>query len=776
MAKYLRYKGEFLSRAGIVWRVEILQDATKPFAEVGELTFEADEALSIEWGTTDKTDVICGSTATLHIESPGDRTYEDLYTIEPGNIRMDVYRENSLYWSGTLDPEFYEEPYERAANYPVSLIFSDFGIFDRLKYDLSGMQSLQTILNYAIDRSGINHCGVEGDTLISTYFEDGSKLTLDSVMVRSDNFVDEEGEASTLEEVVEGVLQPLALRLIQRAGKIYVYDLNGLCSHAPRRRIHWDGDSSTMGTDKVVNNVRINFSPYAAAECLGGEVVYKGDYSDDNRNLTNTPEMLGDSTYYSYYPDYSTDHLRDGNWDYTLIDFTIFHSPSGTGLAEINPSAAYFKIMPVYGSGSACEGVAWGFYTGGHGSLKSGYPRRVLNKTPYTAKETPVLMRTERVYIPDIGAAADKPISHYLRLSLEMLLDPRYNPFSSPDEGNEEDNYNDLKNKTAWAFIPVSVNLYDADGNPLLHYVNKPIAESVAIGSLAYAKGHWETGAASFGDAYLEYYNPENPKEETGIMGWQTNRHCIGCADPAHFSKRNTLYTGSFSSVQIYESFAKMPAGEYIPYPSKGGWLEITVYAGVKCYKYLKTFNPITGDSIGQILGETYGHWTDAQYDKIRWHLYKAPKLEIVKKNLKLDKDELDDIEYSGYINKAAKDDMSIDTICGTSPVISPAARGIYCRTADSSQVKKLTRAGITDYPERLLIGTIYSQYAGRRVKLQGECVLDPGGLCTYSEANQDGKILLMSGEVQNVISDTTEATLVELRPDEYIAIEEVEN
>ena len=108
MAKYLRYMGEFLSRKNVVWRVEILQEAENTFASVGELTFEAENALVIEWPENRKEDVICGSTATIRVESPGDRTYEDLYTIEPGRIRMDVYRNGSLYWSGALDPEFYE--------------------------------------------------------------------------------------------------------------------------------------------------------------------------------------------------------------------------------------------------------------------------------------------------------------------------------------------------------------------------------------------------------------------------------------------------------------------------------------------------------------------------------------------------------------------------------------------------------------------------------------------------------------------------------------------
>lgn len=217
MAKYLRYAGEFLSHAGITWRVEILQEADQPFASVGALTFEADEPLLIEWKKTDKEEVLCGSTATIRVESPGDRTYEDLYAIEVGKIRMDVYRAGLLYWSGALDPEFYEEPYERASKYPVSFTFSDFGILDRLKYNLSGMQTLYAIITDALGRSTISYTSID-QSLISSYL-DSSKLTLGALRVRSDNFYDEDGEATTLKETLEGILLPLGLRLVQRNGR-----------------------------------------------------------------------------------------------------------------------------------------------------------------------------------------------------------------------------------------------------------------------------------------------------------------------------------------------------------------------------------------------------------------------------------------------------------------------------------------------------------------------------------------------------------------------------
>ncbi len=180
MPMNLRYSGTCYSRNNVKWRVDIMQTADAPFANVGDLDLSSNDALVIEWPVIDKEEVIVGSSATLNIVSPGDRTYEDLYTITPGNIRMDVYCEGRLYWSGTLDPEFYSEPYERLDNYVVTLTFSDFGVLDRIMYDLNGAQPLSAIVERAIAGTNIKIAGVDYDTLASTYFaEGGKKATID---------------------------------------------------------------------------------------------------------------------------------------------------------------------------------------------------------------------------------------------------------------------------------------------------------------------------------------------------------------------------------------------------------------------------------------------------------------------------------------------------------------------------------------------------------------------------------------------------------------------
>lgn len=751
MSKQLRYMGEFLSRAGVTWRVEILQEASAPFGSVGQLDFEAEEALVIDWKHTDKEAVICGSEATLKLESPGDRTYEDLYTIEVGRIRMDVYRENALYWSGALDPEFYEEPYEAYNHYVVTLTFSDFGILDRLKYNLAGMQTLQAILLDALTRSTINYGGLDADTYCTTYFPNGGKANPAALAVRSENFYDEDAEPNTLKEVVEGILQPLALKMIQRNGQVYVFDLNGLHT-AARRAITWDGDSQTMGVDKVANNVKVNFSPYSSAELLNGELEYGGEYSVEMVNLVADPGK----SYYSYYPDYSEEHRQGSNWDYNLINFTIFISSQGKGLAYLNPSARYCHILPLVGGPSETTGIAWAFHSGGHGGLDTGWPKRILNTV--TMERSTVVMKTHRVFLPALSSEGQK--SYYVRLSLEMLLDARYNPFTEGNDGNEGGNYDGVKGQTGYAFVPIAVNIYDNAGNAVCHYDNSSIAKGGTKGHLAYCKGSWVSGEGGFGSAYLEYYDPNDLWESAGICGWKKNRQCIGRPGRGNVG------------VMLYDSFKQMADGQYMPYPTQGGYLEVTVFAGVQCFDMDEYIWPITQTAWNEpkYWGPNGNNW----YNKVRWLLYKAPKVELVKNNLIFDAAELDDVEYSGYINKFAKEEISIDTVCGTANTTCPTAKGIYCRATDSLQIQTLKRAGVTDHPEKLLIGTLYSQFATRKTTLSGEAKIDTGGLCIYTERNQAGKVFMMSGETQDVITDTTDAQYTEFNADEYEAIEEV--
>lgn len=772
MAKYTRYAGEFLSRAGVIWRVEILQEADEAFASVGDLTFEASNPLVIEWKKKDKEEVLCGSTATIRIESPGDRTYEDLYTIEVGKIRMDVYKDARLYWSGALDPEFYEEPYERKDKYPVQLTFSDFGILDRLKYNLADMQTAYAIITDALSRSTINYTSLN-QTYISTYLG-ANKLTLGALRMRSDNFYDEDGEASSLKDVVEGILQPLGLRMIQRNGRIWVYDLNGLYTLAEQERVKWNGASQTMGTDKVANNVKLTWNTYAQGGEQGVQDCWteKVDINLVNLNNLNAAHYEG-SEYYSYH--YSTSL---GDWpDATDAGFTLWLNAQGKNATVHAGGCKFFKIVE-QNDGAESEGVAvvWssfkGYRTQDGGTTHTRIEWRVKGIDGITMDyHTPALQSnldtliggnlsaagsrlftSASVWVPPV----DTPANLMLRVILPMLMDCRFNPFEEAAAGilDMKNYYNDFNVVGNFIYVPVTL-LFQPDGsNTKYVWTNQTVVarnySSSPVKALDETFGEWQVYNPADEEApsvwgYLCYWDKKNDGGSCGVLGWKKNR-------PA----KNT-YTGGGVTTLLKEA----EDGQYVPYPNFGGrggrvWLEVRKSGWI--ISDGSTNLPSSGNTLNP----------RNLWQKIAFLLFQLPQFEIMNRRQFDTGINTDDVEYNAEINGAAKEGIELDTICGTHKDGVPTARGAYFNNSNGGQIKELTRAGRTTQAEELLIGTLYSQYAQRRTTLSGEADIPEGGLKVYTEQNQEGKRFLMQGEVMDVITDTSEVAIVELRPDEY--------
>lgn len=722
---YLRYSGEFLSIAGVTWRCEIWQDAESDFDAVGDLRFLSGSEVEIEWSQKDKEEVICGSVATVTLLSPGDRTYTGMYTIAPGKIRLDIYREGTLYWCGCLDPEFYEEPYAYGDRYAVSLTFSDFGIFDRLKYNLSGLKTVRAVIEDALNRGGLSQLSLSCER-VSTYVN-GLAATplLDALAVRSENWTDDAGDESSMAEVIEGMLRPLALKMVQKAGKVHIYDINGLYNGYESEEIEWDLQDQTLGTDKVANNVKVIFSPYAGDSLIDGDDLFdtSGD-TEDKTNLTNS------GTYFTFYKG-----LSSGVADTQNLSFTIFTcggsyaaSQGKSKLPYVNPLAGYFHILPLL-DGEENEGV-YEFFTTGSEKISGG----ASSRHPSSKYSVETLFSTPKVYLPDLSQSSGrKPL---LKVTMEMLMDAKYNPFESEDVMDGTDEMTEFES-IAYARIPVRISLYDESGNEIYHYRNADVLNSALTNAtLSAALGEWEAGSSVPADASLMYYGSNFEKGEA-VGGWKANRQAV-----------HAMST-------LAPSFVNLDDGQFIPYPPAGGYLQISVITDKTVFQ-------------GSTSGGNPVEVTSDNADKfLRWTLYKVPSVELVNNDILHGAVTSDDIEYSGVLNEDAKDSLEIDTVCGTMPTVNPSAKGLYYRS-DGPLVEKMIRAGRAARPEQLLIGSMYSQFADRKTVLSGTARILPDGLKWYTDAALDGVQLMLLGEVQNLRKDESKITAAEFRPDEY--------
>ena len=729
MEKQLRYQGEFFSVAGVLWRVEIWQDADVPYPAVAELRFPSESPLIFEWAETDKLEPVQGSAATLEIVSKVDRQYKDLYTVEAGSIRMDAYRNDVLYWSGTLDTETYEEPFSYENEYEVKLTFSDFALLDRMNFSLRGTRSISSLIDYFISETKINYQRFE--RFISTTCKSVSGEMLDAVGISCENFYDEEGVPLTMREVLEEILRPFALRLIQREGKLFIYDLNAIQTVLKPEQICWESDDAVLGVDKIYKNVTLTFSPYPQ----------KNLYSS-----TLTEKMLDEGAERYYVAkDLSKSPFIDNN-----IGFMIDLKKTAGVSEELEirtDKAMLFRIIPVF-SGSEAFGIA--------SRVRNVYktPLTIVTETPidtsgsdygaswlFKVQRTLSLPETHVVFnfsSPGTGLDGNSCLTDImLRLKVEAMIDGRYNPFEEVSALNGKSAYEKMQDIKEYN-ISYILRVIDTDGNIKMHYENRVYdKESEEEGFFRYYKeinGKWVDGDLEsyiFKTTSLRYYDSGGYTGWRG--GWQTNR--VGY-------------------LRSYIPRSASGEGDLIPIPPgcQGCTLELTI---VSCFS--RIVNPHKHNGL-----------TIDSYTTPRWVLFKIPELTLVNQYGK----EIDgnDIEYKTWLNSSAKEEKKIETIVGTPRTSANFGMGMLMNISSRTTLTTFTRAGVTTSLEKLLIGTWYSNYSKRMNMLSGTArLLNSFGI--YIDVNEPGTYLMV-GDVQDVREDESNVKLAEITPDNFEGIE----
>lgn len=746
--KQVNYSGEFMSIGGVRWRVDILTDT--PGARK-ELEFDLD-SLIIEWAEESKEVPVCGSTATINVVSPGDRTYSELYTENPTGVLMKVYRKNMLYWSGYLDTEFYEEPYASNEGYTVSLTFSDFGVLDRLKFSGEGKRSLANIIDNALSKSGLPR--TLNTSLISGNAEGTALMDLE---VDSSNFFDEDGEALTLREVLEGILQPLALRIVQRAGAIWIYDLNGLATSTDRRVISWESTDQQMSVDKVYNNAKVTWSPYVAKkfgptkDCWTQTTEFTK--AQATQALNASPVLLQD-TYSTYLYAYHFTPSADAWEDKEDLGFAMLISGRGAG-ATINEGAipassgnrGFYKIIPIE-DGSESEGVAISYpYVV---EYKEGVVSKIMGGGYTQDKDGapgPSIVVFDSAHIPPIPH--DRFGDLNLRVEVNMLCDTRYNPYETPvDDGvirSDKTTYELAKSDANFVYVPVKIKFRPTGSANVYVWSNRAELNNIdkLMVSLSETRGKWYADDGStFG--YLAWYDPRDRINNTGVLGWQKNKPAI----------QAQLH-------QLYSNLESADPGQIIPWPfgaESGGEIWMEILEGPW----------ITKTSPGIIAAEYRSY--EASLLANSWRLLEPPEFTAISTQLITKELPDEDLEYSGMLNTNAKESIEIDTICGTSDKRVYLSRGAYTHPC-GEYVRTITRGGITGQAEDVLIGTLYSQFGSRKLKLSGTAAMNGEGVCLYTDEASEGVNLMLAGAVENAREDTMSGTFIEVSPDIYTGI-----
>lgn len=696
--KHLRYYSEWQSRDNVPYRIEIWQEADAAY-EPRRIMLSG-EPVTIDWSEGDKFEPVVGSSATVNLLSMSDREFADLYSVEMCAIRLDIYRNGALYWSGTLDTELFEEPYSYDNRYVTTVTFSDFAVLDRIRWQSVDAMTVGEIIDTCIEAAAINQTGWVRH--ISTFRNaDGSGDILSECHLSSMNFYDEDGEAWPVREVLNEVLRPFALKLRQKNGKMSLSDINALSAIAPVA-VEWRAADSTLGVEPTYNRAEVTFSPYSDS------ILYDGSLEYDEVEISSGSPGGG----FSIIPIPETEYTG----------FTISFGAPYAALTQVQKiyvggGARLFKISPEEDA-SEDVGIMWGIRPFGDTWL--GQKPVPLN---HPIGGDNVIMQSTR--IPITSSSED----FRLNIEIEVLFDPRINPFEEASRANEEGNWAALKDGAAFGGIPCELTLYGLDGK-VYRCDNRGIYAGAGVAV-------WKE--VTEGDTYrlwLEYYDTQNRIRSTGFGGWQSNKRNIGFSDGT-LPKSLTLHID----------------GEHVPMPPVPGDVEVKIYAGIMAY-----FNG-GGEPIPN---------SDAMVSISRWLLYKDLKVSLVKKSGA--EVEAEDIVVSAWINPEAEEEYTVTTYIGTPTSRIPMAKGAIL-SQDFEVIRTFTRAGVTDSLERLLIGSVYSNYASRMSTISGTVRLIPEAE-VLSDRSMLNKVYMILSETQDLATETSEVKLAEIAPDSYEGIE----
>lgn len=286
----IRYYHDFVGADDVQNRFEIL---TK--SNVQSIQAEASAApFSIEYINAKKFEPVRGSQATIEFISKAIFQFVDLHTDDMQKFLVKFYRAGRLYWAGWLDSELYTEQLSATPPYSVEFAASDFNILERLKYrDAAGNRytdivPLITHLKRCFDLLGLpfDKLYIGCTTVANGVPAAAGETALHVLYMMSSNFYDEDKEPMTCREVVENILRPFGLMMVQKDASVFIYDYNTIKQGLPMKRYNFDSfayeaeeavnfnlgnlpeigfrsTDSSYGFEEMINNVQITSSIYA---------------------------------------------------------------------------------------------------------------------------------------------------------------------------------------------------------------------------------------------------------------------------------------------------------------------------------------------------------------------------------------------------------------------------------------------------------------------------------------------------------------------------------
>jgi len=729
------YTTHFRSLDNTLWEIEIYINGYD--GRTVEICLEGDEPCVIDWQETDKMDVIQSATCTLRVSNERDR--QMLQLMNHTNATIFVIRNGKEYWRGTLDDAIYEEPYSYPKGYVTELPFTDFGILNRIPFTLTGKQSVKAIVDHCLEGSGLDYLGQE---LLTSLLEPKTQqpITLNMLYINADRFASEGdswGKMTMKRDVLEEVLRPLGLRIMQKNGSLHIYDIEYLRDHSEMQNYPvWKGTDAYLKGSETFGWYEVAFEP-DTVETLAEDCLDYDSY------------VWNDSEKY-FAKSYDLETETDSDIGFYLEVRNYVHS--GAKIQK-SSNARIFRTRSVFTDASdigvawriKCKEVVYNIIHNGHTIPVVADTVLLDNQAVCLNSNVVEVFRVETGYLP---LAPDKN-KYQLRVNLDFLISFRPNPFDYPsDDWAATQDYPAME--AQWEnqagvnayMVPVILEVLDDNGNVVYHYENADyethggdiynLYATDVVRPFGIGKGRWVAGAGTYGQMYLAYYNPDNTDDPLIEKDWVTNR----IASPANSEINGTLY-------RVRDD------GEYVSLPPVAGRLRLIVGSGIFVTKYAL---------YSSFAAMFYGPYGFAQ--ALFWQLYRNPKITMVKADRREDGVD-DETVYERDMISLYADNLSETVKAGCwRKGVPPSSRGLFF-DAYGIVWEKFVKNGHARTLEMHRLRSIEDQTFYAQPVISGTVELDVQ-FCAKREWSTPG-VFLVTALRQDLHQDTEELTMARI-------------
>lgn len=783
------------------------------------------DSLTISTATSGKSITHGLHAGQLHVSlySERDRCYEWLASSNDREVYCQLKRGGAIVWRGMLDGEQWHEPYSYRDGYATDLVFSDFGVLGRTRLsDACGERTVYTIKGFAqkcidaiypanqgkltvrtttathnllaslsniaaIDRSKLNEI-MHSSVYSYAAREEISRIPSDTQSVSTGNICDSIIDLShwhsdkdrpedepDVQSVLEDILKALNLHLWQTTtGDYTLADHETLANDKQYSLLEASGDDATIETTETYNRLTLTIDTDTDTslgkpdmESIEGRDIHLIDLNDKVTKVTactfthsgtlSKPKELPDST------------PRCKNY--------AFASKSGSVSTNERGIAVVCEPFTVpYNLGQGYEDF-W--------NLTSGYPQ-VADFVP-ASTFTPIW--TEEFHLPQVDLTTAS--EYFIALSLEMLIDNGYNPFQrdpkfeaprSAVENITSDGYAiERFRKRVDRTQGVRQLLLEAEvtcGNYKLVNVWESVysPDGRSVGDDFAFQTKWVEKDKSSERLYIPYLDikygawrkpTRNYYWQQGLMIPQELPSLLKALPRATHNDTITLPIPPVTNAPIRVALSgrfKQLSGH-----NKDGSVAITETSH--------------NDSTQKAIAIVY-----RLANLVSYFLLRNMKLELVRRDEKEEKGE--ELVLASTLNEKAFENRKEDLALSTEPALPSISKSLL-RTLEERERKsflaklveyvtkeklspivtlppirgKLTCGAFTGTLEELYIAEQYTHYATRRNRISGSYA--PIERITVHHEN---KQFLVTQSDWNVLSDTTQLTMEEIKPVNYSA------